>query len=466
MSGELSVVIGLGATGYSCVRHLASTDALGVIDARPRPPYLDEVRRNYPDVAVIEASDWRDYLARAKRAVVSPGVALDDPLVGMARAAGVPLTSDVQLFLEAAQDVPAVGVTGTNGKSTVTTLVGELINATGVRAGVGGNLGTPALDLLHRDCDIYVLELSSFQLERLDCPGLAVAALLNVSPDHLDRHAGLDAYAASKRRIYTGAARLVYNADDPRTVPGESGDPRVPSIALNGEPRWRLDGDALVIDGRRLAAASLGLRGRHNQLNALAAAAIVHQAGMPVDERVLAAFRGLPHRSVLVAEIDRVAYIDDSKATNVGACQAALDGFGDGRRNIVLIAGGDAKGADFNALAPYLRRHVSRLVLLGRDANRIAEPVAQDVPSLRAVDMAQAVRLCRASARPGDTVLLSPACASFDMYADYNARGDDFAAHVRALRDAASPPGGYAQRILEATAERSPPGMDRPGEVA
>ena len=458
MSGEFSVIIGLGASGYSCVRHLAPTQALGVIDTRPEPPHLDDVRRNYPDVAVIEASAWRDTLARAQRVVVSPGVSLDDPLVRMARAAGVPLTSDVQLFLDAVEGAPVVGVTGTNGKSTVTTLVGELIAATGVRAGVGGNLGTPALDLLDGDGDIYVLELSSFQLERLERPGLAVAALLNVSPDHLDRHAGLEAYAASKRRIYRGAARLVYNADDPRTTPGEPGEARVPSIALNGDPGWRLDGDGLVIDGRRFRVGSLGLRGRHNQLNALAAAAIVHQAGMPVDEQALAAFRGLPHRSALVAEIDGVAYIDDSKATNVGACQAALDGFGDGDRNIVLIAGGDAKGAEFESLAPYLRRHVSRLVLLGRDADMIAAPVAEDVPSVRAMDMEQAVRLSRASAGPGDTVLLSPACASFDMYTDYNARGDDFATHVRAL-SACSPRG--------AAAKRSPAsGIDRAGEVA
>ena len=465
MSGELTIVIGLGATGYSCVRHLVPTEALGVVDTRQAPPFLDAVRKNHPEVAVIEASRWREASAQARRVVVSPGVALDDPLVNVARAAGVPLTSDVQLFLDAVGDAPVLGVTGTNGKSTVTTLVGELVTAAGVRAGVGGNLGTPALDLLDGHFETYVLELSSFQLERLDRPGLAVGALLNVSPDHLDRHAGLEDYAASKRRIYAGARRLVYNAADPRTLPGEPGASRIPAIALNGDPRWRIDGDELVIDGRRLAAASLGLRGRHNQLNALAAAAIVHQAGMPVDEEALAAFSGLPHRSALIAEIDGVAYIDDSKATNIGACQAALEGFGDGTRNIVLIAGGDAKGAEFEALAPYLRRHVSRLVLLGRDAERIAERVAGRVPSVRAQNMEQAVRLGRASARPGDMVLLSPACASFDMYADYNARGDDFAAHVRAV--AAPRRAGFARRILQTTAKRPPAsGTGCAGEVA
>ncbi len=467
MSGELTIVIGLGATGYSCVRHLAPTAALGVVDTRRSPPFLDAVRRNYPDVAVLDASRWREALAQARRVVVSPGVSLDDPLVSAARAAGVDLTSDIQLFLDAVEDAPVVGVTGTNGKSTVTTLVGELMAAAGVRAGVGGNLGTPALDLLDGDFDIYVLELSSFQLERLDRPGLAVAALLNVSPDHLDRHAGLEDYAASKRRIYAGAGRLVYNAADPRTLPVEPDESRMPAIAFNGEPRWRIDGDELVIDGRRLATTSLGLRGRHNRLNALAAAAIVHQAGVPVDEEALAAFRGLPHRSALVAEIDGVAYIDDSKATNIGACQAALEGFGNGTRNIVLIAGGDAKGARFDALGPHLRRHVSRLVLLGRDADRIAEPVARELPNVRAQDMEQAVRLGRASARPGDTVLLSPACASFDMYADYNARGDDFAAHVRAISGANARRGQFAPRILQAAAKPSPAsGTGGAGEVA
>lgn len=439
MSDKLTIVLGLGATGFSCVRHLASREALGVIDTRSVPPFLDAVRQTYPDVEVFESSGWGDALARARRVVVSPGVSLDDPLVSMAREAGVPLTSDVQLFLESVEDAPVVGVTGTNGKSTVTTLVGELMAATGVRAGVGGNLGTPALDLLGGGCDVYVLELSSFQLERLERPALAVAALLNVSPDHLDRHPGLEAYGASKRRIYEGAARLVYNADDPRTTPSETGGPHVSAIALNGEPRWRIDGDELVVDGRRLAATSLGLRGRHNQFNALAAAAIVHLAGMPVDGQALSVFRGLPHRSALVAEIDGVVYIDDSKATNVGACQAALDGFGNDQRNIVLIAGGDAKGAEFDALAPFLRRHVSCLVLLGRDAERVAEAVGQEVPTVRARNMEQAVRLGRASARPGDTVLLSPACASFDMYPDYNARGDDFVAQVRAIAGVGKP---------------------------
>lgn len=433
MSPTTTAVIGLGATGYSCVRHLAGRDRLIAVDTRAKPPFLEAVRETYPDVDVVPASGWREALRHVHRVVVSPGVSMDHCLVACARAEGVPLTSDVELFLDAVDGVPIIGVTGTNGKSTVTTLVGELLTAAGIGVGVGGNLGTPALDLLGQQRDAYVLELSSFQLERLERPGLAVAALLNVSADHMDRYADVETYAAIKRRIYAGAARVVHNAEDPRTEPGANHP--AAAIALNGDPRWRVEDRALVVDGRRLATASFGLRGRHNHFNALAAAAVAHQAGVAADPRVLAEFRGLPHRSTLVAEVDGVAYIDDSKATNVGACVAALDGFGTGVANIVLIAGGDAKGASFDALADPVRRHVSRLVLLGRDAGRVAQAVGDTVPSVRARDMGDAIRLARASTRPGDAVLLSPACASFDMYVDYRARGDDFADAVRALAD-------------------------------
>ena len=431
MNEPVTIVLGLGATGYSCVRHLAGRERLLAIDTREAPPFLDAVAGDYPDVEILDMADWHDALTDASRVVVSPGVAMDHGLVVSAQAAGVAVTSDVELFLAAARS-PVVGITGTNGKSTVSTLVGRLLAAEERSVGVGGNLGTPALDLLGEDVDAYVLELSSFQLERLECPGLAVAAVLNVSPDHLDRYSDLATYAAAKRRIYAGAECAVYNADDPRTVP----DGDVPAIALNGDPRWRIDGDELVMGERRLHSACLALKGRHNVFNALAAAAIAHQAGVEASPDALAGFRGLPHRSYQVSEVDGVSYIDDSKATNVGACLAALDGFGTGERNVVLIAGGDAKGASFDAMAPAVRRHVSRLVLIGRDAGRIAAALAGEVPAERVRDMGEAVRLAHASANAGDIVLLSPACASFDMYADFSARGDDFAVQVRRLSGA------------------------------
>ncbi len=440
MTEQTTIVIGLGATGYSCIRHLAGRDRLLAMDTRAVPPYLATVRADYPEVEILTPGAWRSALARADRVVVSPGIALDHCLVAEARAAGVALSSDIELFLQAAR-APVIGVTGTNGKSTVTTLVGKLMAAGGGDVGVGGNLGMPALDLLADRRHAYVLELSSFQLERLKRPGLAVAAVLNVSPDHLDRYRDIDAYAASKRRIYAGAGAAVCNADDPRSKPrAADGESRVPpTIAVNGDPRWRMDGGELIIDGHRLAAASLGLRGSHNHFNALAAAAIVHQAGADIGTRlnVLRDFRGLPHRSALVARIDGVAYVNDSKATNVGACLTALNSFGNGTANIVLIAGGDAKGVNFEVLTDAIARHVSRLVLIGRDGARIAQAVGDAVETVYAGNMLEAIRLARAVARSGDTVLLSPACASFDMYTDFRARGASFIAAVHALAGSA-----------------------------
>lgn len=444
-----TAVIGLGATGRSVIRHLDGRERLLAIDTRAKPPFLDAVRADHPDVEVLAPRDWSRALAVADRVVVSPGVPLDHCLARGAAAAGLPLTSDIALFLEAAQGKPVLGVTGTNGKSTVVALLGELLAGAGLRAGVGGNLGTPALDLLAADRDVYVLELSSFQLERLERPELAVAALLNVSADHGDRHADLDAYAAAKRRIFAGAANVVFNADDPRTSPGRdwpAGHSRKDAgraIALNGDAGWRLDDEALVVDGKRLATRELALAGRHNHFNVLAAAAVARLAGVEVARlagvevgrlhRVLTTFRGLPHRTQPVATVDGVTFVNDSKATNVGACVAALEGLGDGERNIALIAGGDGKGASFADLAAAVRRHVSCAVLIGRDAGRIEQALRGHARTTRAVDMADAVRSARAAAGRGGIVLLSPACASFDMYANFEARGEAFATAVRQL---------------------------------
>lgn len=437
----VTAIIGLGATGCSVIRHLDGRERLLAVDTRRKPPGLDAVRAGHPDVEVLAAHDWPRALAAADRVVVSPGVPLDHCLVRRAVAAGLPLTSDIALFREAVGDKPVLGVTGTNGKSTVVALLGELLAGAGMRAGVGGNLGTPALDLLADERDIYALELSSFQLERLERPELAVAALLNVSPDHGDRYGDLAAYAAAKRRIFAGAANVVFNADDPRTLPGDdwpAGQLREDAgqaIALNGDADWRLDGEAVVVDGERLAARGLALAGRHNHFNILAAAAIARLAGVDIgrQQRVLTAFRGLPCRTQRVATLDGVTFVNDSKATNVGACVAALEGFGNGDRNIVLIAGGDGKGASFAPLAAPVRRHVSRVVLLGRDAERIEQALCAQTRTTCAVDMADAVRLAREAAGGCGIVLLSPACASFDMYANFEARGEAFATAVRRL---------------------------------
>ena len=432
MSQRTTLVLGLGATGYSCIRHLAGVERLLGFDTRSAPPCLDAIRSRYPQVELIAERDWRLALQEADRLLASPGIPLGHDLLAQARAAGVAVSSDVEVFLDAVRmKAPVIGITGTNGKSTVATLVGEILGASGLDVGVGGNLGTPALDLLADGRDAYVLELSSFQLERLSPPCLAVAAVLNVSADHLDRHGDLEAYAACKRRIFGGAQRAVCNARDTRTRPGEA----IPAIAFNGDARWRVADDALIVDGRRLPVGDLELQGSHNYANVVAAAAIAHQAGVDVGAQleVLARFAGLPHRGVRVAEKRGVAYVNDSKATNVGACAAALAGFGNGNNNIVLIAGGDAKGGAFEALVEPVARHVSRLVLLGRDAEALGGALAGVAEAVYANDMREAVRLAQAAARPGDTVLLSPACASFDMYPNFEARGRDFECSVRSV---------------------------------
>ena len=439
MSGPVTLVVGMGVTGRSVIRHLAGRERVLAIDTRPVPPYRDEIRANHPEVEILAPDDWPRGLDVASRVAVSPGLPPDHCWMRQTRAAGVPIVSDIVLFLEAAAPTPVIGVTGTNGKSTVVSLLGEVLAAAGRNVAVGGNLGTPALTLLGPSRDIYALELSSFQLERIERPGLSVAAVLNVDADHTDRHPRLDAYAAIKRRIYAGATHAVFNADDPGTFPDRvgAGETGANAIALNGDPLWRLADDALVVNGARLTTAELALRGRHNHFNVLAAAAIAWLAGVDVERQrgALAGFAGLPHRAEHVATIDGVAYVNDSKATNVGACCAALEGLGNGRGNVVLIAGGDGKGASFDKLAAVARSHVSRALLIGRDAERIEQVLGDATETVRVGNMARAVRLARAAARPGDTVLLSPACASFDMYANFEARGDAFVAAVRALRE-------------------------------
>ncbi len=431
MSEHTTIVFGLGATGYSCIEHLSARDRLFAFDTRAEPPYRKAVLDRFPQVEIVAAGDWPRVLNEADRIVVSPGVPLGNRYVRAARTRGLRISSDIELFLDAVRSAPApvLGVTGTNGKSTVATLLGELLRAGGFDAAAGGNLGTPALALLAANHDAYVLELSSFQLERLTRPELAVASVLNVSADHMDRYPDIHSYAASKRRIYAGAERAVFNADDVRTAAPEN----IPAIALNGDRRWRLAEDAAIVAGRELPTAALALQGRHNQFNILAAAAMAHLAGVDVDAhtQTLTSFPGLPHRAQLVARIDGVAYVNDSKATNVGACRAALEGLGG--TDIVLIAGGDGKGATFQDLAAAVGRHVSRLILLGRDAPLLAQALNGQTALNHATDMRDAVRQAHAAAKPGDIVLLSPACASFDMYANYEARGDDFAGAVHAL---------------------------------
>ena len=436
------VVIGLGVTGLSCARHLHRLGLpFSVVDTRPAPPGLEALRREMPDVPVYAGLYPTDVIQEAGELVVSPGIALDDPLLAPAREAGVSILGDIDLFVREA-GAPVVGITGSNAKSTVTELVGRMARDAGLDTGVGGNLGTPALELLAPERELYVLELSSFQLERAGQLGLAVAAVLNVSADHLDRHGSMPAYHQAKHRIFRGCRTAVVNRDDPLTVPLVPDDVQVVSWRL-GEPE--LDGFGLRrIDDREflchefeplLASDELGLAGRHNLANALAALAIGHAAGLPLAGMAesLRRFEGLPHRCQEVAVIDGVRYVDDSKGTNIGATEAALGGLG-GDRDIVLIAGGQGKGADFAPLRRAAARHCKAAILIGEDAPQIERALQDAVPVVRADTLEQAVVLAAEQAQAGDCVLLSPACASFDMFSGYAERGDVFGRAVEALR--------------------------------
>ncbi|MCA1798643.1 MAG: UDP-N-acetylmuramoyl-L-alanine--D-glutamate ligase [Xanthomonadaceae bacterium] len=436
-----ALIVGLGATGLSAARWLASRGAaVAVTDSRERPPGLQALQESLPDAALFIGGFSQLALDHADMLVLSPGVPLSDPFVRQAEARGLPVIGDIELFARAAA-APVIAVTGSNGKSTVTTLLGMMAERAGIDVRVGGNLGTPALDLLGVDePELYVLELSSFQLETTASLDASAAAVLNVSADHLDRYAGIDAYAAAKARIWSGTGAVIANRDDPLcaalvpphrevtwfglTPPRADGEYGLRTV--DGVP-WLCCGEEQLM---RLDA--LKMAGLHNAANALAALALGAAAGMPPAPmvQVLEQFGGLPHRMEWVAERDGTAWYNDSKATNVGATLAAVAGFD---RPLVLIVGGDGKGQDFAPLAEALRGKAHDVVVIGRDAERIGAALQAVCTVHTASDMAAAVRAASRVARPGDGVLLSPACSSLDMFENFEARGRAFAEAVRGL---------------------------------
>ncbi len=434
---RFDAVIGLGATGLSVVRHLRGRGRpVVVFDTRQAPPGLPALRAAHPQVPVFTGALDAGLLRRARRLVVSPGVPLATPAIRAAAEAGREVIGDVELFARTAR-APVLAVTGSNGKSTVTTLVARLAEAAGLEVRAGGNLGTPALDLLgDAEPALYVLELSSFQLETVESLRPAAAVVLNVSPDHLDRYAGLEAYAAAKARIYRGARWRVVNRDDPRAaalagpeaeVGFTLGTPRGGDFGLSRSAGrlWLARGEARLWPVDRLR-----LRGAHNHANALAALALLAGVDVAPEDVVeaLAAFPGLAHRMQWVAEQDGVVWYDDSKATNVGAAIAALEAAG---RPVIWLAGGQGKGQRFEALAPVAARHVRHAVLFGEDADAIEAGLAGVVPVLRVADLSAAVAEAGRLARAGDAVVLAPACASFDQFEGFAQRGEAFARAVR-----------------------------------
>lgn len=447
-SNPVSVVVGLGATGLSCVRYLASNGKpCIVVDSRENPPQLESLRREFPDIEYQLGGFDAATLATAEQLIVSPGVSLKTPEIAAAIAAGVPVTGDIDIFSRVCT-APIVGVTGSNGKSTVVSMLASIFQAAGVKVAVGGNLeaglGQPALDLLARDAMLYVLELSSFQLETTAQLNAEVAVLLNVSEDHMDRYGDMAAYAGAKQRIFAGAKHLVVNRDLLDTWPMIAPDAQRWDFGFS---RPGMHGVGLLegSGGQFIAwhhdpvipVSELKVIGQHNIANAMAAVAV--GLALDLDRQAiragLSSFPGLPHRCQWVANHQGVDYYNDSKGTNVGATVAAVEGLGqriDG--HIVLIAGGEGKGADFAPLAGAVNRWARVVVLIGRDALELAGSLDSDVETYFAADMQEAVSVAHQHAVTGDAVLLSPACASFDMFDNFQHRGQVFVEAVEAIQ--------------------------------
>ncbi|WP_323845060.1 UDP-N-acetylmuramoyl-L-alanine--D-glutamate ligase [Microbulbifer magnicolonia] len=453
-TSEKKVVIGMGATGISVVRFLLRAGFSPVVaDSRALPPGLDAFRAEFPGVPVETGPLNAETMLAASEIIASPGIALAEPALQQAVSAGIPVIGDIELFArelgKLAQPPKVVAITGSNGKSTVTTLVGLMAEKAGVNVRVGGNIGVPVLDLLAQPLpDLFVLELSSFQLETTYSLAPTVATILNLSADHMDRYASLADYHRAKQRIYRNARQLVVNRADPLTRGPLSRECREWSFGLD-QPDLQQFGVRRFHGGREsgnqqewlvqgldklLPVSELAMVGMHNVANALAALALGNAVDLPVAAMlaVLRTFKGLPHRCERVADLDGVTYVNDSKGTNVGATRAALDGLATATNKIVLIAGGDGKGADFSPLAEAAGA-LRALVAIGVDGDKVAAAFAGKTAIHRAISMDDAVAQARALAERGDYVLLSPACASFDMYRNFEARGDDFRRAVAAL---------------------------------
>ena len=435
------LVAGLGVSGLAVARHLAARDIpFGIVDSRLAPPGIDRLRAELPQTPVTLGAFDADVFLGAGLIVLSPGLSLREPVISNAIAAGVPVVGEIELFAREAT-APVLAVTGSNGKSTVATLLGAMVARCGMDVRTGGNLGPAALELLgDREPGFYVLELSSFQLETTRSLAAAVACVLNISPDHLDRHANLTEYARTKARIFDGAGVMVVNRADPLVAAMPAGGGRVVSFGLDAPASAQFglrerNGHGWLSHGQQtlMTVDELAMGGLHNAANALAALAMGSAAGLPMAAMLeaLREFAGLPHRCQLVHARQGVRWYDDSKGTNVGATAAAIAGLG-GDDNLVLIAGGEGKGQDFAPLRDVARGRLRALITIGRDGPRIGSVLHDIAPVYAAGDMAEAVELARGLARAGDVVLLSPACASFDMFRNYEHRGDVYAECVRA----------------------------------
>jgi UDP-N-acetylmuramoylalanine--D-glutamate ligase len=434
-----ALVMGLGKSGYSCARYLHRLGyAVEVTDTRAQPPMLNRLKAEHSDISFVPGSVALDHMYAFDLVVTSPGLSIHEGVIADFINEGGRVVGDIEIFANHAK-APIIAITGANGKSTVTDLVGYLLS-TSLDVLVGGNIGTPALDLLEKDVpDVYVLELSSFQLETTYNLDARAAVVLNISEDHMDRYRDIEDYARSKQRIYSGTGVMVLNRDDAHVMAMRRPE-RVTRLFTVGVPESEMEygiamhnGEEWLMNGERplVPVSEIRLAGRHNQTNVLAALALIEDFNLPYEtiRKGIASYAGLPHRCQIVAEFNGVQWINDSKATNVGATTAALKGID---RPVILIAGGEGKDADFSPLAEAVHQGTKKVILIGRDAKIIEQAIGRAVEVEHASDMADAIERAAAVSTPGDAVLLSPACASFDMFDNFEHRGSVFTQLVQA----------------------------------
>jgi len=437
-----AVIVGLGKTGLSCFRYLFNQGlSLAITDSRKSPPELEKLNAEFNDVHLYLGEINKEILLASDKIIISPGISLDEKNIKVAIEKKIPVLGDIELFSQKAS-APILAISGSNGKSTVTSIVAEMAQEAGLRAHTGGNIGTPVLDLLRdNQPDLYILELSSFQLETTFSLNAHASVVLNISSDHMDRYSSIQDYVNAKRRIFSGDGLMILNKDEKysksmvvknrKNIYFTLSEPDEKSFGLvkyNNET-WLCHGKNKIITKDQLK-----IKGDHNISNALAAMALAHSVNISSDVMcsVLKNFSGLEHRCQLVKSHNNINWYNDSKATNVGACIASIEGlhkFG----NIILIAGGDSKGSDLFGLNKVIEKYVKKVFLLGIDANKISQVLSTKVDQEFVSDINEAVQSANKLAVPGDLILLAPACSSLDMYQNFKERGDAFTAAVNAL---------------------------------
>ena len=442
--GGLKVVAGLGISGVAAVNFLHDKGyRVAVTDSRENPPGHDKIPS---DVQQSFGQLDEELLLQAEEIIISPGLDPKLPEIQAAIKKGIPVVSEIQI-LRRATDKPIVAITGSNAKSTVTTLMGLMAKDAGVHAAIGGNLGRPALDLTKDDPEVYILELSSFQLETTSNLNAEVAVVLNMSEDHLDRHGDMLGYHTAKHRIFQGVKKVVYNRDDSLTRPLVPDTTPMQSFGLNAPDMNQYgilkdaDGTIWLARGRErlLKSSDMYIQGTHNVANALACLALGEAMGLALEKMLetLKTFKGLEHRCEFVRELNQVRYYNDSKGTNIGATLAAIDGLGAAIEakggKVAIILGGQGKGQDFTALRDSLAKYAKVAVLIGEDRSIIETAIQGTTELLHAETLKEAVELCQKHTQADDVVLLSPACASFDMFSGYVQRGHQFVAIVNEL---------------------------------